>query len=250
MFPQAQQTQGPNLSYLQGLFQSVDKDRNGAIDAVELQTALSNGTSRAFNADTGTFNFDEFVSAWTYITSWLNHFNAFDKDGSGSIDRQEFRGALTQFGYRLSGPTVDFMVTSPSPGELHYRALPTRPGCLDPLTDTLHPLPATYSDILAHYHHTRREYPPPHPALTNEESRIWRPVSPITALAATPQTQAPTSYSSAHTTPPDSPHLTSSDLQDQQNRPACAFTRLPMGRRVTAELSVAAATFGGGATNR
>ncbi|KAH9373398.1 hypothetical protein HPB48_009443 [Haemaphysalis longicornis] len=97
--------------------------------------------------------------------------------------------------------------------ELHYRALQARPGDLGTLTDTLDPLPATYSDILAHYRHTRREYPPPHPTLTKEQSRIWRPVSPTTAVTATPKPQ-PSPPSIILPTPVFPP---ASDLQDQQS---------------------------------
>lgn len=121
--PARTQPQGPNPHYLQRLFRSVDKDGSGTIDAVELQSALSNGTWKSFNADTirmiihmfdhkrrGNLNFDEFVAAWKYITSWLSCFQTFDRDNSGAIDKQELSEALTRFGYRLAQPTVDFMV--------------------------------------------------------------------------------------------------------------------------------------------
>lgn len=32
----------------------------------------------------------------------------------------------------------------------------------------------SYHEITAHYHLTRRRYPPAHPALTNAEERLWR----------------------------------------------------------------------------
>ncbi|XP_064466609.1 programmed cell death protein 6-like [Ornithodoros turicata] len=111
-------------NYLQGLFQNVDRDRSGAISATELQSALSNGTWKPFNPETvrmmigmfdrdrsGTINFDEFASLWNYITEWLNCFRGFDRDGSGSIDRQELQQALNRFGYRLSEQTMTVLLT-------------------------------------------------------------------------------------------------------------------------------------------
>lgn len=112
-----------NVSYLQGLFRNVDTDRSGTINAQELQSALSNGTWKAFNPDTvrmmigmfdrqgtGTLNFDEFACLWNYISEWQNCFQALDRDRSGSIDRREFGEALSRFGYRLSQPTVDALL--------------------------------------------------------------------------------------------------------------------------------------------
>lgn len=46
----------------------------------------------------GTVDFDEFVSLWNYITSWLSCFQSFDLDRSGAIDKRELSEALTRFG--------------------------------------------------------------------------------------------------------------------------------------------------------
>lgn len=58
---------------------------------------------------------------------------------------------------------------------LTYRAFPEETNEVPAHDDlTLHPLPPTYSDILAHYRNSRRLYPPPHPSLSTTDARIWR----------------------------------------------------------------------------
>ena len=89
----------------------VDTDRSGTINANELQQALSNGTWTPFNPETirlmigmfdrnnnSTIDFDEFASLWKYIDDWQKCFRSFDKDNSGTIDRNELKQALTAFG--------------------------------------------------------------------------------------------------------------------------------------------------------
>ena len=46
----------------------------------------------------GSINFQEFSSLWKYVTDWQNTFRGFDRDGSGAIDRNELKTALTSFG--------------------------------------------------------------------------------------------------------------------------------------------------------
>ncbi|KAH7970558.1 hypothetical protein HPB49_010415 [Dermacentor silvarum] len=117
------QPQRSDDNYLRQIFYEVDKDRSGRVDGVELQQCLSNGSWKPFNPETvrmminifdrsrtGTVSFDEFVSLWKYINDWLRCFQDFDKDRSGSIDRNELRDALTSFGYRLSVETVDLLL--------------------------------------------------------------------------------------------------------------------------------------------
>ncbi|KAH6941472.1 hypothetical protein HPB50_018740 [Hyalomma asiaticum] len=117
------QPQRADASYLRQIFYKVDKDRSGRVDAVELQQCLSNGTWKPFNPETvrmmmkmfdrsgtGTVSFDEFVSLWNYINDWLRCFQDFDKDRSGSIDRNELRDALRSFGYRLSDEAVGLLL--------------------------------------------------------------------------------------------------------------------------------------------
>ncbi|EDO45947.1 predicted protein [Nematostella vectensis] len=119
-----QQPQGgydPN--YLSGIFQRVDKDRSGSISSNELQQALSNGTWTPFNPETvrlmigmfdrdnnGTINFQEFSSLWKYITDWQTTFRNYDRDSSGTIDKNELQNALTSFGYRLSDKFYSILI--------------------------------------------------------------------------------------------------------------------------------------------
>ena len=48
--------------------------------------------------NSSTISFDEFNSLWKYIDDWQKCFKSFDKDNSGSIDRNELKLALTSFG--------------------------------------------------------------------------------------------------------------------------------------------------------
>lgn len=105
----------PQQPRLDQIFGSVDRDRSGQITAVELQQALSNGTWAPFNPETvrlmigmfdhdhsGTIGFQEFSGLWKYVTDWQNTFRSYDRDNSGTIDKNELKTALTNFGYRLS----------------------------------------------------------------------------------------------------------------------------------------------------
>ncbi|XP_066917168.1 programmed cell death protein 6-like isoform X1 [Clytia hemisphaerica] len=114
-------TDCPPLS--QEEWNQVDKDRSGTITHVELQQALSNGTWAPFNPETirlmigmfdkdrnGTITFQEFGALWKYVTDWQQCFRGFDRDNSGSIDKNELKQALTSFGYRLSDKFYDILV--------------------------------------------------------------------------------------------------------------------------------------------
>jgi Ca2+-binding EF-hand superfamily protein len=118
-----QQQQDPQQQFLWGIFQKVDKDRSGAISVDELQQALSNGSWTPFNPETvrlmigmfdrdrsGTINFQEFGSLWKYVTDWQQTFRNYDKDNSGSIDKNELKTALSSFGYRLSDRFYDILI--------------------------------------------------------------------------------------------------------------------------------------------
>ncbi|KAK2722955.1 programmed cell death protein 6-like [Artemia franciscana] len=110
--------QRPDL-YLKRIFDNVDRDRSGSIDAQELQAALSNGTFLPFNPETvisligmfdrnnsGKIGFNEFKDLWRYVTDWERVFRSFDRDNSGNIDFNELKQALASFGYRLSDFTI------------------------------------------------------------------------------------------------------------------------------------------------
>ena len=58
---------------------------------------------RAQDTDrSGTIGFNEFSGLWKYIKDWQNVYRHFDRDRSGSIDAEELKQALHQFGYSLS----------------------------------------------------------------------------------------------------------------------------------------------------
>uniref|UniRef100_A0A1I8IUU3 Programmed cell death protein 6 n=1 Tax=Macrostomum lignano TaxID=282301 RepID=A0A1I8IUU3_9PLAT len=109
-----QQPAPPNMMSQQQLwdiFQRIDRDRSGAINCIELQSALSNGTWTPFNPETvrlmvgmfdrnqtgekGTIDFNEFQELWRYITNWQNTFRI---------------RALTNFGYRLSDAFYNLLI--------------------------------------------------------------------------------------------------------------------------------------------
>ncbi|XP_045479545.1 programmed cell death protein 6 isoform X1 [Harmonia axyridis] len=113
----------PTRDFLWNVFQRVDRDRSGHINADELQMALSNGTWSPFNPETvrlmigmfdktnrGQVSFEDFGALWKYVTDWQNCFRSFDRDNSGNIDRSELKTALTSFGYRLSDQLINTLV--------------------------------------------------------------------------------------------------------------------------------------------
>ncbi|XP_065190222.1 programmed cell death protein 6-like [Sycon ciliatum] len=115
--------QPASREFLWGIFQKVDTDRSQKISANELGQALKNGSFTPFNPETirlmigmfdrdgdGTINFDEFGSLWNYVSQWQTTFRQYDRDGSGSIDKQELTTALTSFGYRLSPNFYDVLI--------------------------------------------------------------------------------------------------------------------------------------------
>lgn len=40
---------------------------------------------------TGTINFQEFGSLWKYVQDWQTTFKSYDRDNSGSIDKNELK---------------------------------------------------------------------------------------------------------------------------------------------------------------
>jgi Ca2+-binding EF-hand superfamily protein len=46
----------------------------------------------------GTINFQEFSQLWKFVTDWQNCFRTYDRDNSGTIDKNELKTALTGFG--------------------------------------------------------------------------------------------------------------------------------------------------------
>jgi hypothetical protein len=68
--------------------------------------------------NSSTITFDEFAALWKYVIDWQNCFRGFDKDNSGSIDKNELKQALTAFGkyffffkfYRYSAVQLLFLI--------------------------------------------------------------------------------------------------------------------------------------------
>lgn len=55
--------------------------------------------SAMFDRDaTSTIDINEFKTLWQFIVQWEKIFRGYDEDGSGKIDKDEFRKALTSFG--------------------------------------------------------------------------------------------------------------------------------------------------------
>ena len=55
----------------------------------------------------GQITFNEFQQLWKYVTDWQNTFRTYDRDGSGAIDRNELKMALTSFGKVLSSSSAN-----------------------------------------------------------------------------------------------------------------------------------------------
>jgi len=49
----------------------------------------------------GTIGFHEFSGLWKYVTDWQNTFRTYDRDNSGSIDKNELKTALVSFGKHI-----------------------------------------------------------------------------------------------------------------------------------------------------
>lgn len=54
----------------------------------------------------GSINFQEFQSLWRYVTDWTNTFRNFDRDRSGFIDKNELSSALSAFGMLCRMSTI------------------------------------------------------------------------------------------------------------------------------------------------
>ncbi|ORY88528.1 hypothetical protein BCR43DRAFT_466634 [Syncephalastrum racemosum] len=125
-YGQAHPPQGPPPGanpQLWSWFKAVDTDNSGQLTVDELQRALINGDWSPFNIETvrtmvnmfdsdntGTINFQEFAGLWKYIEDWKRCFQAFDQDGSGSIDRSEMLTAMRSFGYNLSDNFINLLI--------------------------------------------------------------------------------------------------------------------------------------------
>jgi len=104
------------------LFDAVDEDQSGQIDAGELQSALINGDFTPFDLNTinllinlfdtnrnGQIGFDEFSGLWRCIKDWQGVFARFDRDRSGTIDRTELQKALTHLDFKVTPQLLDIL---------------------------------------------------------------------------------------------------------------------------------------------
>ncbi|CAO3593488.1 unnamed protein product [Absidia cylindrospora] len=64
----------------------------------------------SFIDNSGTINFQEFSGLWNYIEEWKRCFQTFDRDGSGSIDRQEMHQAMRAFGFNVSEKFIGTLI--------------------------------------------------------------------------------------------------------------------------------------------
>eukprot|EP00158_Paraphelidium_tribonemae_P000840 Partr_v1_DN23523_c0_g1_i3_m14234 putative grancalcin, EF-hand calcium binding protein len=116
-------------------FNASDKNRDGSINADELQQCLSNGTWKPFNVETvklmihlfdkdndGQINFGEFTGLWAYITEWQRTFSAYAtvnmltlslpelhlalKNSNLEVPVEIVRGMMLKF--NASGAFIDF----------------------------------------------------------------------------------------------------------------------------------------------
>lgn len=108
------------------IFQQADLDRNGTIDANELQRLLSQGreafTPRTVRLMVHLFAENQsdptrigrtgFVNLWKELGLWHEKFMEFDRDGSGTIDVQELEQVLRSkpFYFAIPPSVLDMLV--------------------------------------------------------------------------------------------------------------------------------------------
>mmetsp|Transcript_24873 Transcript_24873/g.57366 ORF Transcript_24873/g.57366 Transcript_24873/m.57366 type:complete len:241 (-) Transcript_24873:113-835(-) len=107
--------QDPNEARFIAIFGQVDRDRSGRISAQELQQALQNGLTTAFDISaismmirmfdrgcTGEIQYQDFKALFQFIESWKAQFQSHDRDQSGNISQDELAICLKALGYNLS----------------------------------------------------------------------------------------------------------------------------------------------------
>ncbi|CAD7701349.1 unnamed protein product [Ostreobium quekettii] len=113
---------GVTTGQLKQWFDAVDRDRSGQISAKELQTALDMGQLkfslatvahmiRMHDKDgSGSINFQEFEHLTTFLTEMRSSFNYFDSDRGGSLSLDEIHRAITHAGFQLDQPAFTALV--------------------------------------------------------------------------------------------------------------------------------------------
>jgi len=104
-------------------FRAVDTDRSGSINAQELQSALSNGDWTHFSEEScrimvslydkngsGCVDINEFQDLFRSMTQWQELFQRYDKDRSGSIEKEDLGHLFQDMGYRFSPMFVEKLI--------------------------------------------------------------------------------------------------------------------------------------------
>ncbi|XP_018330510.1 peflin [Agrilus planipennis] len=123
-YPSFTPTPGGMPPEVSNWFNTVDRDRDGKINADELKSVLVNAQGKhfsdaccrlmvnMFDADlNGTINESEFGQLYIYINQWLSVFRTYDRNQSGHIDEQELSQALQQMGFRFTPDFVKYLIT-------------------------------------------------------------------------------------------------------------------------------------------
>ncbi|KAH6939964.1 hypothetical protein HPB50_022994 [Hyalomma asiaticum] len=110
-------------AFLTSVFESMDRDRTGFINASELQRALASGTWKPFGEElvflmvkifdrdfSNKINFDQFCTLWKYITEWVNGFKKVDRTNSGRLDKAELQTAFANVGHQVSLALCHMMI--------------------------------------------------------------------------------------------------------------------------------------------
>ena len=112
-------------SKIQDIVSVMDKDRNGNIDYREFARQFGGGSSQGSSqliAELNTVFRQHGVNLDTA-------FQAFDRDGDGTISPQEFRSGMTQLGLRLSNQQIEDTIRMMDPsgrGKIEYREFARR----------------------------------------------------------------------------------------------------------------------------
>lgn len=124
------------MADLRRWFDTIDRNRSGTLDAKELQAALAMGNLhfslkavahmiRIHDPDrSGTIDFREFQTLHNFLMTMQGSFQHFDKDRSGSLNRQETYQAVTQAGYRLDGPAFEALFKAFDPDQDSQMGMP------------------------------------------------------------------------------------------------------------------------------
>ncbi|GBF91885.1 hypothetical protein Rsub_04990 [Raphidocelis subcapitata] len=123
----------PTTEQLRQWFDAIDKDHNGKLTAVELQSALQLGGLNFSLAtvahiirihdrsNSGSIAFDEFIKLHEFLTNVQHSFEYFDGDRDGRLAFEEISSALSHAGYQLDRPALQAVFA---------RFDPTRSGAL------------------------------------------------------------------------------------------------------------------------